>query len=65
MAELLFDKYTVKQMADITGLTPEGIRDRIHAGRYKAARERGGRSWFILIPRGEDPLIDPENNRDL
>ncbi len=57
MAELLFDKYTVKRMAEITGKTEETIRDRILAGKYRAEKERGGQGWIILIPKGEDPLL--------
>lgn len=58
MAELLFDRYTVDQMMDITGLSRSGIYKRIHGGRYTVARERGGRGWFILVPRGQDPRLD-------
>ena len=61
MAELLFDRYTVKQMMDATGLSRDAIYDRIHSGKYKVTRERGGRGWYVLIPRGQDPAIETEN----
>lgn len=60
MAELHFDKYTVKRMAELTGKKEETIRDRIMAGKYRAVKERGGQGWIILIPRGEDPLLSGE-----
>lgn len=65
MAELLFDKYTVKRMADLTGKKEETIRDRIRANKYKAVKERGGRGWIILIPKGVDPVLGDEIDGEL
>ncbi len=57
--KLLFDRYTVKHMAELTGKSEETIRDRCKDGKYKYTKERSGRGIIILFPRGEDPTIEP------
>lgn len=59
MAKPLFDKYTVKHLAELTGRSEETIRDRCREGKYRWTKERGGRGIIILIPAGEDPTVEP------
>ena len=64
MAKLNFNLVTVKHYAEIVGKSPETVRDWINDGKLKAKKDRGGRSWLILVTEKKD-LFGPQINREL